>query len=232
MVRNDMARDISLRDILERGVLTSGLLPHGGTAVSESVAAERHEGAMRSGRYQLGGTATLVEESGVPPADSVLRIDTSNDGLEGSAYRYLATQASGLTGAIHFDYYVESGDCGGGSPRVALGVDIDGDGTVEGYLHGLVDPKSRGCPEAQTNWVHVDLTDGAHRWVTGGLGLELPFVAPWNRVVSNLGSHEILTGILVDDSYWSANVAGVTYYGNVTIGERTLDGATDVVEQQ
>ena len=232
MVRNDMPREISMRDILERGVLTSGLLPLGGTAVSESVAAERRAGARASGRYRLGGTATLVEGPGVRPANHVLRIDTSDDGLEGRAYRYLATQASDLTGAIYFDYYVESGDCGSGSPRVALGVDIDGDGTVEGYLHGLVDPKTRGCPEAKGNWAHVDLTDGAHRWVTGTLGLELPYVAPWKRVVSNLGSHEILTGILVDDSYWSATAAGVAYYDNVTIGERTLDGPTDVVEQQ
>lgn len=186
---------------------------------------------QQSGKFTLDGTATIEQDpEGVRPVNHVVRIDTSDDELAGSAGRPLDTQADDLDGALSLDYYIESGDCGGGSPRISLSVDNDGDGVHDGWLHGHVDPQSTGCPAAAGAWDSADLTDGVARWETAQLGLGLPFVVSWSDVEANLDpDHTILFGMLVDDSWWKASAAGVAYYDNVEIGDSTLSGNQDVL---
>lgn len=188
-------------------------------------------GASQSGKFTLDGTAEIINEPGVRPTNHVVQIDTSEDDMAGNAVRSLGgVQAADLDGELGFDFYVVEGDSGGGSPRISLSVDNTGDGTHDGYIHGHADPQSTGTPGAQQNWASVDLTDGVARWETAQLDLGLGYVVPYGDVIDNLDEdHEILSGFLVDDSWWQAGAAGITYYDDVQVGDRTLSGNSDVV---
>ena len=51
------------------------------------------------------------------------------------------------------DYYVQAGNCGGGSPRFQLGVDTNNDGNVDGNIFVyLGDPPSFNCPQSFQRW--------------------------------------------------------------------------------
>lgn len=88
----------------------------GGTVLTGSTVAQPDKGAENSGKFVLEGTADIVSEPDVRPTNHVLEIDTSADGLFGSASRKLGVKAGDLDGSLSFDYFIVSGDCGGGPP--------------------------------------------------------------------------------------------------------------------
>lgn len=224
--RGSIAAGVSRRSVLRVGGSIVGLGIVGVTPVLA-----QGKGASQSGKFTLDGTAEIVNEPDVRPTNHVVRIDTSEDGMAGNAVRSLGdVQAADLNEQLGFRFYVVEGDSGGGSPRIVLSVDNAGDGTHDGYIHGHADPQSTGTPGAQQNWNKVDLTDDVPRWETAQLDLGLGYVVPYSDVISNLNeNHEILSGFLVDDSWWKAGAAGITYYDDVQIGDRTLSGNGDVV---
>ena len=222
----------SRRDVLRTSGIITGMLV-GGSAVSASALAQEGTGADKSGKFRLANTATIVPEPGVRPINHVLEIDTSADGLYGSASRSLHVTAEQLDGKLSFDYFIESGDCGGGSPRLILSVDNDGDGEHDFWLvtDGSGSPGWASCPDAADMWDHFDATDdGDTYWRKHP---DSSGYHTWTDAKSLLGSnHMILSGALVDDSYWKASAAGITYYDNIQIGDRTLSGHSDVVGEQ
>lgn len=220
---------VSRRNVLRNTALVCGTFVLGGIPLSGRAGAEPGQGAERSGKFRLHGDAEIVDELDVRPTNHVVEIDTSEDGMSGSASRQLGVQASELDGTLAFDYRIVEGDCGGGSPRLVLSIDDDGDGAHDFYLvtDGSGSPGWTSCPAAHSRWVTFDATDdGDTYWrVHPGSGYHT-----WTDAKAQLsGDHTVLSGALVDDSFWSASAAGVAYYDNVTIGDRTLDGHDDVV---
>lgn len=208
-----------------------------------AVADHSNPPASNTGKFQLGGTAEKAKDPENPkPTNHVIKVDTTgcdeNDfacAVEnaGTARRELHVQVGDLDGQLSLDYFIESGDCGGGSPRISLGIDTDGDGNIDGNIHGHVDPNSVGCPEADGQWASADLTDAEPRWETAQLGLGLGFVVPWDvardAIQTTFPNHDVMHGLLVNDSGWRPASAGVSYYDDVTIGDRTLSGPSDVL---
>jgi hypothetical protein len=156
------------------------------------------------------------------------------------AYRDLGTgvKISALTNQLGLKYYfVAPRTCGGGSPRISLQIDSDGNGTPNFTAHGHVfAPVYTGCPP--NVWEYEDLTDNAPRWeITPGGAVPgipaYPFM-PWKQfaaaVTAAFPTHRVLSGYLVDDSCsFMPATCGKAYYDLVTVENRTLEIWQDTV---
>ena len=152
---------------------------------------------------------------------------------------------------LGFKYYFENRSCGGGSPRVTLLVDADGDGDFDQdpptsipddpddspdfAAHGHPNPFV-GCP--MNEWVYENLTDNGPRWeITPGgsvVGIPtFPFVT-WDvleaAVTTQFPNHRVIRGSLVDDSCsFSLASCGDANYDLLTIENRTLENDQDTI---
>ena len=145
-----------------------------------------------------------------------------------------------LDNQLGLKYYFEGRTCGGGSPRITLLVDADGDGSFDFAAHGHVNPPALlGCPPDQ--WMYENLTDDLPRWeVTAPPGAPRPTLPalynPWevleSAVVAAFPNHKVLAGFLVEDSCSFMPVTcGKAYYDLVTIENRTLEIWQDTVKK-
>jgi hypothetical protein len=135
-------------------------------------------------------------------------------------------------------FFVEPRTCGGGSPRITLLVDSDGDGDTDFAAHGHVNPPVyTAC--IQDKWVYEDLADDMPRWevTPGGAVPGIPVfpLSSWEAleaaITAAFPTHKILAGFLVDDSCsFFAAACGKAYYDLVTIENRTLEIWQDTVK--
>jgi hypothetical protein len=136
-------------------------------------------------------------------------------------------------------FFVAPRTCGGGSPRVTLLVDSDGDGRTNFAAHGHVNPPVyTAC--ITDKWRYEDLADDLPRWeVTPGGAVPgipvFPF-SPWETlelaIDTTFPNHRILAGFLVDDSCsFFAAACGKAYYDLLTIENRTLEIWQDTVKK-
>ncbi|MBI3048364.1 MAG: hypothetical protein HYY76_08620 [Acidobacteria bacterium] len=136
-------------------------------------------------------------------------------------------------------FFVAPRTCGGGSPRVTLLVDSDGDGDTDFAAHGHVNPPVfTACPPGK--WVYENLTDDLGRWeVTPGGAVPgipvFPFV-PWetleNAIAATFPNHKIRAGFLVEDACsFFPGTCGKGHYDLVTIENRTLEIWQDTVRK-
>ena len=139
-------------------------------------------------------------------------------------------------------YFVTPRSCGGGSPRITLLVDADGNGTFnqspsgpDFAAHGHVNaPAFALCPPDR--WVYENLTDDLNRWeVTPGGQAGIFGYQPWETVetaiTTTFPNHKILAGFLVDDSCsFHPAACGKAYYDLVTVENRTLEIWQDTVK--
>jgi hypothetical protein len=173
-----------------------------------------------------GGNETISDT--LTPADYALAYRSLGNGITISA----------LTDQLGLKYYfVAPRTCGGGSPRISLQIDGNGDGTPDFTAHGHVNPPLySGCPTDV--WRYEDLTDDLARWeITPGGAVPgvpvFPFVT-WKQLVAAVTaaypSHRVLSGYLVDDSCsFLPTTCGKAYYDLVTIENRTLEIWQDTV---
>ena len=144
-----------------------------------------------------------------------------------------------LTNQLGLKYYFAAPrTCGGGSPRMTLLVDSDGDGDTDFAAHGHVNPPVYAAC-ITNDWKYEDLTDAQPRWeVTPGGAVPgipvFPFT-PWDTfsaaVTTAFPNHKITAGFLVDDScsFFPA-ACGKAYYDLVTVENRTLEIWQDTVK--
>lgn len=139
-------------------------------------------------------------------------------------------------------YFVASRSCGGGSPRLTLLVDANGDGNFDQTsgdfaAHGHPVP-FQACPPDK--WKYEDLTDDGPRWevTPGGAVVGIPVFpfSPWEvletAIVTQFPNHKVLAGFLVDDSCsFHLPACGKAHYDLVTIENRTLEIWQDAVRK-
>ncbi|TMA97789.1 MAG: hypothetical protein E6J70_15065 [Deltaproteobacteria bacterium] len=188
-------------------------------------------------KYALFGT---VQKAADPTnsQDQVISINTTPTNSVGGAFRPLNQTIHSLDGLISLDYYfVANGvppggkTCGGGSPRIQLAVDTDGDGSPNGNAFGYLGsgPFGTGCA-APGRWTHENFTDNVPRWDLSQFGGGMTMT--WSTVEAFFAAqpHEqVLNGVLVEDacSFVAANCGG-TFYDTVQIGGgRTLENWSD-----
>ncbi|MEX2645877.1 MAG: hypothetical protein WD249_06415 [Gaiellaceae bacterium] len=149
---------------------------------------------------------------------------------------------SALDGQLGFKYFFVNRSCGGGSPRLTLLVDANGDGTFDQSsgdfaAHGHPNPFVA-CPA--NTWVYENLTDNGPHWeVTPGGAVEgipvFPF-STWDTleaaVTAQFPNHKVLAGFIVDDSCsFHLPACGEAHYDLVTIENRTLEQDQDTVRR-
>ena len=114
----------------------------------------------------------------------------------------------GELGHMSYRYQFAQGDCGGGSPRLQVGLDLDGDGVFDGNAFGFA--LSPGGTTTQCGlgvWREEVATDGDASWqitkVTPGTG---PAFVPWAVAVDEVTiahpDHQVLWLLWVQDSFW------------------------------
>ena len=134
-----------------------------------------------------------------------------------------------LTDMLGVKYYFPARTCGGGSPRIQLGIDTNGDGKFDGNAFGYVGHTGFGTGCVTGAWDHDNLTDNVpNRWDLTQFGLGYH---NWPDAVAALTAafpnHRVLNGILVDDSGWLPAAQGCAYYDLVTVDARTLETHDD-----
>ena len=145
-----------------------------------------------------------------------------------------------LTNQIGLKYYfVAPRTCGGGSPRITLLVDAEGDGNFDFAAHGHVNPPAYAAC-ISNKWKYEDLTDDLPRWeVTPGGAVPgvpvFPFM-PWKAfagaITAAFPNHRVTAGFLVEDSCsFMPATCGKAYYDLVTIENRTLEIWQDTVRK-
>jgi hypothetical protein len=154
-----------------------------------------------------------------------------------------------LDNQLHLKYrFTPPRTCYGGSPRLSLFVDANGDGKFEqmGVVPGGVDFVAQGhvnapvfaaCP--QNVWRIEDMADDLKRWETtpatatacgpiGGLT-----TCTWDelemRVSTLFPNHAVFAGGLIDDTFGGPGQAGLAHYDLITVENRTLENRMDTV---
>ena len=94
------------------------------------------------------------------PTNDVITIDTTGNVI-GVALRNLppGIKIAAFTNQLQLKYYFPTRSCGGGSPRIQLAVDRDGDGRFDANLFGYVGHGGFGAGCVTGAWDFVDMTD-------------------------------------------------------------------------
>jgi hypothetical protein len=133
---------------------------------------------LAAGGFLLGGTAQLDTDPENPKND-VIRIRTDVPPFFGTVSRTVDAKIHELDNMLEFKawFYVgvmlppqvpEVGkSCIGGSPRLQLAIDLDGDGHPEGNAFGYfgASPNFTGCPP--NTWLYEDFTGAGDILITG-----------------------------------------------------------------
>jgi len=196
----------------------------------------------RGSVYRLFGTA----KNGVDPQNSfneVISFNTTDPNAIAGAIRILGdhVQVGMLTKQIELKYYFVGRTCGGGSPRIQLGISGDGDGTFKQFRGGpdqnalgYLGDKAFGGGCLMNQWVHEDMTDSAPKW---DLSQFTPtptcdMTCTWSQVVTYFNTvfpnHRVLNANLVDDSgSFVPTDRGCAFFDLVNTGARTFTGHED-----
>jgi hypothetical protein len=180
------------------------------------------------------------------PANDVIRITTLTPPFFGTVSRTLNTRIQRLDNMLEFKaYFVAPKSCFGGSPRMQLAIDLNGDRRSDGNAFGYYGPPPAftACPP--NAWRYEDLTDELPRWDLTQFACsptqpQRPcfatpaFVVPWSvaeQLVGAFANHAVCSGALVDDTFLgtsSPNVmSGIAYYDVISIGRATWEDHDD-----
>src|SRR3989475_8323934 len=187
----------------------------------------------RPPRSTLFPYTTLFRSNATNDVVSVLTTTSYPAGI-GVAIRNLppGIKITALSDQIQLKYYFPFRSCGGGSPRIQLAIDRDGDGHFYGnafryFGHGGV---GSGCLTGV--WDFIDMTDNVPaRWDLTQLDLGYQsWPAAVALITTTFPNHQVLSGSLVDDSCsFSPSSCGQAYYDLLTIENRTLENRQDTV---
>jgi hypothetical protein len=100
--------------------------------------------------------------------NDVISVLTTTDYPAGSGTAFRNTppgfHITALDHQINLKYYFPSRSCSGGSPRVQVGIDRNGDGAFDGNAFGYVGHASFGTGCITGEWDIIDMTDNIGRW--------------------------------------------------------------------
>ena len=230
---------------------SSGTLVFGTTVLQSDPASAQEELPGLGHKFELLG-AMRDDKDPENATNDVISIDTTG-GAIGLAFRNLppGIKIAALDNQLGLKYYfVAPRTCGGGSPRLDLLIDGNGDGVFsqppDFVAHGHVNPPSTtAC--LMNDWVYENMGDKvSRRWETTPLAPVLcgpggaATMCTWDeleaRVTAMFPNHKVLSGFLLDGESCSfappPNLAacGKAYFDLVTIENRTLENDQDTVK--
>ena len=123
--------------------------------------------------FLLAGTAQHAQDP-QNRSNDVIKIDTTSpeecspaggyqNCASGSVSRKVNVKIQQLDNMLEFKSFYANRSCGGGSPRIQLAIDVNGDGVADGNVFGHVEsPVFSNC--ASVRWANDDVTDEDARW--------------------------------------------------------------------
>ncbi len=213
-----------------------GKLTTGNTSLAADEASTQEELPGLGHKFEL-FYATIDDQDPENPTNDVISVTTTPDypaGI-GLAVRNMppGIKISALDHQLNVRYFLTPPRiCVGGSPRLQIAIDRDGDGQFDGNAFGYVGhaPFGTGCVTGE--WDNVDMTDNVARWDLSQLGggMTMTWDAAEAFVTSTYPNHSVLSGSLTDDSCsFAALACGKAYYDLVTIENRSLENRQDTV---
>jgi hypothetical protein len=196
--------------------------------------------------FQLDGTARRVQDP-ENSANDVIRIRTDQAPFFGTVNRSLKVKIDKLDHMLEFkSYFVAPKTCVGGSPRMTLLIDANGDGKLEQApngpdfaAHGHVNPPTfAACP--QNTWLFHDFTDDEVRWEITPANAVSPPIGPiggpsdvdWDDleafITTTFPQHKVCSAALVDDTFGATGMRGTAYYDLISIGNATFANRDDL----
>lgn len=157
------------------------------------------------------------------PTNHVWLINTLPDESFGGLSTNLNVKIDDLDDKLSLEFFLLGMECVGGSPRIQLRVDTDGDGNSNGNAFGYLGATNNAfeyiCP--QESWTFEDLTDSNLHWDLTQFGGG--FTNSWDDTETffntNFPSHKVLRGTLVADEFGPPpNMQGFSFYDDITIG--------------
>jgi hypothetical protein len=214
-------------------------------------AADDDDNRGRQGRFVLGGTAQVTQDP-ENPANDVIRIRTDVAPFFGTVSRTVNAKFHELDNMLEVKMWFQPPKtCIGGSPRLQLAVDLDGDGKSDGnvFLDTGVNGSGTGCP--QQTWLYEDFTGGdgvtglgpfpstgfatpneenecaaAQLGGPGVPGAGVPFSA-CEAFFATFPKHRVCTVALVDDTFGAPGMTGTAYYDLFSAGRATWTDRSD-----
>jgi hypothetical protein len=172
------------------------------------------------------------------PTNDVISVLTTPVYPAGSGVAYRNTPPGFKIGAldhqINLKYYFPARSCGGGSPRVQVAIDRNGDGVFDGNAFGYVGHAPFGTACVTGEWDTIDMTDNIGRWDLSqfGGGMTMTWDQAEAFITTTYPNHKVLSGSLTDDSCsFAPTSCGQAYYDLFTFENRTLEQDQDTVKQ-
>jgi len=183
-------------------------------------------GTAMASHFTLFGDATVVSGGNPGNAAQLRSIGTGFGGVDVSPTAPIAwTSLSTLSS----DYNVTDDDCGGGSPRVSLGVDTDNDNIANGYVHIAIGPSPSftGCAAGWQTTGNLIGNADAGRYDYSQFGGS-PFTTYSNAPASVQGGKVVEAFVVVDGSWTQLDGEQTILVDNINVNGHltTFDAAT------
>ena len=224
-----------------------GNLLNGATLFSADGASTQEELPGMGHKFEL-QFAMMDDQDPDNPTNDVISVVTTPvfPAGTGVAIRNLppGIKITALESQLNLKYYFPTRSCGGGSPRIQLAIDSDGDGDFDqfdsdpddGNAFGYVGHAPFGVGCITGAWDILDMTDHVGRWDLSQLGGGMTMT--WDQaeafITAAYPNHQVLTGSLADDGCAGgvATACGQAYYDLVTVENRTLENDNDTVKDK
>jgi hypothetical protein len=208
-------------------------------------------------KFELFGSANDAKDPDNPTNDVISTVLSlaSEATFSGGAIRRLppGIKIGALDNQVNLKYrFTSPRTCFGGSPRITLFIDTNGDGSSDLFAQGHVNPPFFAACD-QDEWRIEDLSDNLKRWETTGTPTPVPPAPPppappvpvcgpigalttctWDelemRITALFPFHQVVAGGLIDDTFGAPGQTGTAHYDLITIENRTLENDQDTVK--
>lgn len=156
-----------------------------------------------SEHYSLFGDATYISP-GNTSSRAVHLVSDASPGFGGISFGVEAGTTFAALTTLSSDFRLEADDiCVGGSPRVAIGIDTDGNGTRDGSIFAYFGTDSGGAACIPGTWQSTgDFLEAGRLLDTSQLGGA--FYDPYANALTNYGSYGVTSISIVTDSSWAS----------------------------
>ena len=181
-------------------------------------------GPAFAAHFILFGDAAVVS-GGNPGNAAQLRSDvTVAPGYGGVDVSPTAPIAWSSLSTLSTDYNVTNDSCGGGSPRVVLGVDTNGDSNADGYVNVAIGPSPSftGCAAGWQSTGNLIGNNDTGRYDYSGFGGS-PFTT-YSNAPASVQNGSVVEAYIVVDGSWNAAATGGDAEQTVLVDNINVNG--------
>jgi hypothetical protein len=190
--------------------------------------------------------AGFARDSSVPGNSAVGELDPLNPDNQVFAFKTDATHAGAiyrpfgapgikvgqLLDQLQVKYYLQDKSCLSGSPRFQLGIDQDGNGTIDHNAFGYFGTTAFGGGCSTNAWTFQDGTDNVPRWDLSQFGG--PMTDTFAQMVSFFDStypnHRVRKVSIVEDNTTGGALPGCSFYDQIDVFGNSATQWADVSE--